>query len=184
MLSISVAHLPHLDIRMPARNVAAALEREPEQLVSRIERGLDDVVKLEVRLDLALIDVALALAQLLGVVAPVPGRELEIAALLLDQRLHGVAVGKRARARRLPHPLEQVAHRSRRLRHRVVEPVVREALIAEQPRALGAQRKDLSDDRLVVGLAAAVATRDPGAEDLLAQLAPRRELQERLDARA
>src|SRR5262249_46457265 len=124
------------------------------------------------------------LAQLLGVVAPVPGGEPEIAALLLDERLHGVAIGKRTRARRLPHPFEQIAHRLWRLRHRVVEPVMREALVAEQPRALRAQRENLGDDSLVVGLAAAVATRDPGAEDLLAQLAPRRELQERLDAGA
>src|SRR5258705_5619456 len=156
---------------MPARDVAAALEREPEQLMGGIERSLDDVVKLEVRLDLTLVDVALTLAQLLGVVAPVPGRELEIAALLLNEPLHGVAVDERARARGLPYPLEQVAHRLRRLRHRVVEPVVREALKAEQPRPLSAQRQNLDDDRLVVGLAAAVAARDPGPKNLLAQLA-------------
>src|SRR5262245_52470825 len=138
MLSISVAHLPHLDIRMPARNVAAALEREPEQLVSRVERGLDDVVKLEVRLDLALVDVALALAQLLGVVAPGPGCKLEIAALLLNERLHGVAVEERARARGRAHPLEPDPHRRWRLRRRVAELVVREALLAEHPRARSA----------------------------------------------
>src|SRR3954452_3661327 len=170
MLAIGVAHLPRLDIRMPARNVAAALERKPEQLVSRIECSLDDVIELEVGLDLALVDVALALAQLLGVVAPVPGRELEVAALLLDERLHGVAVDERARARGLPHPLEQITHRLRRLRHRIIELVVREAAIAEQPRALGAQRQNLGDDRLIVGLAAAIATRDPGAKNFLAQL--------------
>src|SRR5215470_9402724 len=101
MLAIGVAHLPGLDIRMPARDVAAALEREPEQLIGGVERGFDNVIELEVGLDLALVDVALALAQLLGVVAPVPGRELEIAALLLDQRLHGIAVDERTRARRL-----------------------------------------------------------------------------------
>src|SRR5258705_9057067 len=130
---------------MPARNVAAALEREPEQLKGGIERSLDDVVQLEVGLDLALVDVALTLAQLLGVVAPVPGRELEIAALLLNERLHGVTVHERARARGLPHPLEQVAHRLRRLRHGIVELVVREALVAEQPRALRAQRENFGD---------------------------------------
>src|SRR5262249_45575630 len=160
-----VAHLPDLDIGMPARDVAAALEREPEQLISRVERSLDDVVQLEIGLHLALVDIALALAQLLGVVAPIPGRELEIAALLRNERLHGIAVDERARARGLPYPLQQIAHRLRRLRHRVVELVVREALVAEQPRALGAQRQNLGDDRLVVGLAIAVAARDPGAEE-------------------
>ena len=87
-------------------------------------------------------------------------------------------------ARRRPHPLEQRAHRLRRLRHGVVEPVMGERRIAEQPRALDAQRHHLGDHRLVVGGAAAVAARDPGAEDFFAQIAPRRELQERLDARA
>src|SRR5437870_4331420 len=62
--AFGVADLPGLDVGMPARNVAAALERKPEQLVGGIERGLDDVVKLEVGLELALVDIALALAQL------------------------------------------------------------------------------------------------------------------------
>src|SRR5262249_18399940 len=176
MLAILVAHLPGLDVGMPAGDVAAALERQPEQLVGGVERGLDDMMELEVGLDLALVDIALPLAQLFGVVAPVPGRELEIAALLLNQRLHGIAVDERARACRLPPPLEQITHCLRRLRHRVVEPVVRKAPITEEPRALGAQRENFRDDRLVVGLAAAVAACDPGAEDLLAQIAARGEL--------
>ena len=61
---------------------------------------------------------------------------------------------------------------------------MREAWITEQPRALGAQRDHLGNDRLVVGCAAAIAARDPGAKRLLAQVAPGGELQERLDARA
>src|SRR5262249_39031862 len=173
MLAILVAHLPGLDVGMPAGDVAAALERQSEQLVGGVEGGLDDVMKLEVGLDLSLVDIALPLAQLLGVIAPVPGRELEIAALLLDQRLHGIAVDERARARGLPHPFEQITYRLRRLRHRIVELVVREAPIAEQPRALGTQRQYLGDDRLVIGLAAAIAARNPGAEDFLAQLTTR-----------
>ena len=66
---------------------------------------------------------------------------------------------------------KQAAHSRRRLRHGIVELVVREALVAEQPRALRAQRENFGDDRLVVGLAAAIAACDPGAEHLLAQLA-------------
>src|SRR5258708_20183236 len=61
---------------------------------------------------------------------------------------------------------------------------MRETRIAQQPRALGAQCNHLGDDRLVVGCAAVVAARDPGAKCLLAQVAPGRELEERLDARA
>ncbi len=58
---------------------------------------------------------------------------------------------------------------------------MREAWVAEQARLLVAQRRQLGDDRRIVGLAR-LAARDPGAEDLLAQVAPSGELQERLDA--
>ena len=61
---------------------------------------------------------------------------------------------------------------------------MREAWIAEQPRLLVAQRRELGDDAVVVVLAAVVAARDPGAEHLLAQIPPGRELQERLDTGA
>ena len=61
---------------------------------------------------------------------------------------------------------------------------MRERRIAEQPRALGAQCHHFGNDLLVVGRAAAVAACDPGAKDLLAQIAPGGELQERLHARA
>jgi hypothetical protein len=61
---------------------------------------------------------------------------------------------------------------------------VRIGLLAEQLGALGAQRHRLGDRRLVVGRAALVAARDPGAERLLAQIAAGGELQERLDAGA
>src|SRR6478672_235974 len=141
------------------------------------------MMKLEIRLDRRLIDIEALLAQLLGVVAPVPGRELEVAALLLNERLHGVAVGESARPRRFPDAIEQPARGGGCLRHGVVEPVMREGLVAEQPRAFGAKPQHLRDDRLVVGLAAIVAARDPGAEDFFAQIPPRRELQEWLDAR-
>src|SRR5262249_56799183 len=53
-----------------------------------------------------------------------------------------------------------------------------------QPLALGAQRHHLGSDRLVVAGAAAGTARDPGAKSLFAQVAPRGELQEWLDARA
>ena len=64
--------------------------------------------RLEIGLDRRLVEIAAALPQLLGVIAPVPRLELEIAAVLLDQRLHGVAVGERARARRRPHRIEEL----------------------------------------------------------------------------
>src|SRR4051812_37974117 len=102
MAAIGAAHLPRLHVRVPALHVLAALEAEAEQPVRRVERGLDDVMKLEVRLDRRLIDIATPLAQLLAVVAPVPRRGGEIPAPPLPQRLQGIAVGERARTRRHP----------------------------------------------------------------------------------
>ena len=149
-----------------------------------MERRLDDAVELEIGLDRRLVDVAAKLTQLLREIAPVPRGEREIPSLSLYQRLHGVAIRHGAPARRRPDPIEQGAHRLRRFRHGVVEPVMGEGGIAEQPRALRPQRNHLGDDRLVVGGAAAVAARDPGAKDFLPQVATGRELQERLDAGA
>ncbi len=181
--AVLAAHLPDPHVVVPDRNAGERREGQAEQPVRGVEGGLDDAVELQVGLDRGLVDVVARLAQLLRVGAPVPGREREVLAFLLHQLLHGVAVGERAPARRGPDPVEQAAHGLRRLRHRVVEPVLREGLVAQQPRALGAQRHHLGDDRLVVGFAAAVAARDPGAERLLAQVAARGKLQERLDAR-
>jgi len=55
------------------------------------------------------------------------------------------------------------------------------ARIAEEPRALASQLQHFRDDRLVVGCTAVLAARDPRAENLFAQIALLRELQERLD---
>src|SRR5215813_402130 len=73
-----VPHFPHPHVVMPDRNAVATLEGQAEEAVRGVERGLDDLLELEVRLDCRLVDVAARLAQLLRVVAPVPWREREI----------------------------------------------------------------------------------------------------------
>ena len=85
---------------MIARRVPDLGEVEPEQAVRGVEGGLDDALELEVGLDLGLVEVVLAAAQLLGVVAPVPRREREVPALLPHQLLQGVALAPGARHRR------------------------------------------------------------------------------------
>ena len=180
--AVGIADVPYPHIGMPDRHVGAG-EGQAEQAARRIEGGLDHAVEVEKGLDLGLVELAQPVPQLLGVVAPVPGLELEVAAFLLDQRLHGVAIGERARARRGPHRVEELPRRLRRLRHRVVEPVMGEVGIAEEPRPLGAEPHHLGDESLVVGRPAIVAAHDKAAEDLLAQVAAVGKLQERLDAR-
>ena len=143
-----------------------------------LEGGLDHLVELEVRFDLGLIQFVFRLAQLLGVIAPVPGSKREIAALLRNHFLQVVALGRGFGARPAPDVVEQVARRLRGLGHLIVEPVVGISVEAQEPRPLGAQGHDLGDQRAVVGCAAVLAAHDPGLEDFLAQVAARGELQE------
>ena len=138
MASGGVAHLPHPHVVMPDRDAVATLEGQAKQAVRGVERGLDDALELQIRLDRRLVDIAARLAQLLRVVAPVPRREREIFSLRLHQRLQRIAIRARAAARRRPDAIEQRTHRLGRLCHSVVQPVMREAWITEQPRALGA----------------------------------------------
>ena len=178
LVAAGAAHLPDPDVGMPHRQLGAHGKAQAEQTLRGIERGLDHAVEVEIGLDRGLVEIAAPLPQFFGVIAPVPWRQLEVAAVFLHQFLHGVAVGERARARRLPHGFEEVARGFRRLRHRVLEPVMGEVGVAQKPRPLGAQLDRLGDDCLVVGCSAIVAARDEGAEDFFAQVAALRELQE------
>ncbi len=90
--------------------------------------------------------------------------------------MHRVAIGKRAGARRPPDRLEQISDRRGRFRHCIVEPVVGEIRITEQPRALGAQPRHVGDDGFVVGRAAIIATHHESTEHLFAQIAAAGEL--------
>src|SRR5215217_9679152 len=108
-------HLPDAHVEMVARRVADLGEVEPEEPPGGVEGRLDDALELEVRLDLGLVEVVLAAAQLLGVVAPVPRRELEIPALLPQQLLQGVALAPGTRHRRRPDIAQKLERRLRRL---------------------------------------------------------------------
>ena len=124
MPPVRPADLPDAHVRVIDRHIGARREGQAEQPVRRVERRLDDAVERQVRLDLALVEIEARLAQLLGVVAPVPWREREIAALGGNDLLQGVAFLSDAAARRRPDGVEQAGHGGRRLRHRVVELVV------------------------------------------------------------
>ncbi len=176
-----ILDFPDPDIRMPDRDIPALRKTQPEQAVSGVERGLDHMVEREIRLDRRVVEIGTALPQLFGIVAPVPRRQREIAALLRHNRLQGVAIGERAGPRRLPDPLQQAAHGLRRLGHRILQPIGGEGRKAQQLRALLAQAKDLDNDLVIVVGIAIVAARDKGLEHLFAQVAPGGALQERLD---
>ncbi len=182
MAAFGVGDLPGAGVGVIERHVDR-LEGQPEQPPRGLEGRLDHLVELEVRLDLGLIEIVFRLAQLLGVIAPVPRRQREVAALFRHQVLQGVAFATGLGAGAAPDFVEQAARRGRGLGHLVVEPVVGEAGEAEQPGALAAQQHHLGDQGAVVGGAAVLAALDPGLEHLLAQIAPGRELQEALARR-
>ncbi len=100
------------------------------------------------------------------------------------QRLQLVFLARRPRLGRLPHGVQQLACPCRRLGHRVFEPVGGETVVAEQPRLLGAQRHRLGGDGAIVRGAAVLAAHRPRLEGAFAEVAPRRELQERFDGGA
>ena len=104
---LAALHLPHAHFRRIARNVVPLVERDTEQPRRRRELRLDQLVQLQIGLQRRRIEIVARLAQLLGVVAPVPRRQLEIGALVVDQRLQIVALLQRPLARRRPDAIQQ-----------------------------------------------------------------------------
>ena len=70
--SVGVLHLERLHLGVIGRQVGARHEREPVQPVGHVEDALAHLVELEVRTQRLVVEVVARLAQLLGVVAPVP----------------------------------------------------------------------------------------------------------------
>ena len=103
-----IRHLPGARVRVIERHVDGR-EGEPEQPPRGLEGGLDHLVELEVWLDLGLVQVVARLAQLLGVVAPVPRRQGEVAALLRNHLLQRVALGGGFGARAAPDFVKELA---------------------------------------------------------------------------
>ena len=170
-----VLDLPDPDVGMPDRDILALGKGDAEQPVRAVEGGLDHVVEREIRLDRGIVEIGAALPQLFGVVAPVPWRQREIAALLRHQRLQGVAIAPapaRGRASR-PAPTGRARLRGV-LAIEILQPVGGEGREAQQLRALLAQPQNLDNGGVVVVGIAVVAARDKGLEHLFAQVAPGR----------
>src|ERR1041385_8699401 len=76
-----VAHLIGTHIRVINGAVATLDKAQAEQPPGSVERGLDDVVEHEIRLHRSLVERVFRLPHLLGVVAPIPGRDRLIEAI-------------------------------------------------------------------------------------------------------
>ena len=92
VLAGAVLDFPDPHVRMPDRNILALGEGQAEQAGGAVEGGIDHVVERQIGLDRGVVEIGPDLPQLFGVVAPVPRRQREIAALLGHQRLQVVAI--------------------------------------------------------------------------------------------
>ncbi len=92
---------------MIERQIEALAKGKAEQPVRGEEGRLDHFVELEIGLDLGFIEIELRLAAALGVIAPIPWREVEIPALVRDRRLQGGLFAQRPRTRRRPDVIEK-----------------------------------------------------------------------------
>jgi hypothetical protein len=183
-MRVHARDFPHAHVRVIDGNVVALADLNAEQSLRGIKRRLDHFRQLQIGHDLGFIEIEAGLAQPLGIVAPIPGGELKIAAFFGDERLQRVALFGSAGLCGRPHVVEQFAGRRGRLRHRVGEAIIGEAFVAQQARAPRAQFHDAGDQRLVVVRAAIAAAACPGLEELFPQIAPAGELQERFGAGA
>ncbi len=150
------------------RHVAAFTERQAEQLLRGVERGFDQVAELEIGFELGFVEIIFLLAQLFGVIAPVPRRQAEIAALPGDKVLQCVAFFQCAQPCRSPDIFQQGAGLLWRARHAVGQLEGGEILVPQQGCAFGAQGQHLGDDGVVVVIVGIVAARHPGAVERLA----------------
>ena len=156
---------------MIQRQVGALLEGQAVKLVGGEEHAvLEHVLHLEVGLELRLVEVEFLLAHLLGVVRPVPGLQLELAAFGLSMMACMSAASFFALATAGRRELgEHLVDGIRRLRGLVFQHVGGVVGIAQHGRAFGAQLGDGRDDAGVVEFVAAAAARDRGLVQLLAR---------------
>ena len=124
---------------MVSRQIVAPREGQAKEPLRAVERRGHHVLEREVGLELGVVERIARLPQLLGVVAPVPGRDADAVAARVGQRLQGVALSLRLGARRGPYTLEQFGHRGRGARHAVHQGVVGEVRVAVQACKLGPQ---------------------------------------------
>ncbi len=98
---------PGARVRVRQSHVVARDEGDAEQAMGDVEGGGDHRLQRQIGPELALVEVVERLAALLGIIAPVPGFELEIAALGGDHRLQRFRFAQRLRARRRPDATHQ-----------------------------------------------------------------------------
>jgi hypothetical protein len=178
-----VARLIDAHVGVVRRDIRPGDEVQAEQAPGHVEHRLHHAVEREVGLDDGLVEVVAQLAHLLGVIAPVPGLDVERLAARELHRAQRLALLFDTCLGRLPHLLQQLVDRAALAGHRVGERVVGEIGVAVQLRLLEPKGEDLAHHRPVVVSAVVFAARHPGAPGGFAQVASVGEGQERHDVR-
>ena len=154
-------------------------ERDAVEPVGEEEDASLHVLQREIGPQHLLVEGIFLLADLLGVIPPVPRRELSLGEILPEQLLHLGQLALGAFERRGPDLLQQAVHGVGRSGHLVVHDVGGIRGIAQQVGLLRAQADEIVDQLFVVILVAVVAAVEVGLVDLLAQFAFRRVGQKR-----
>ena len=131
-----------------------------------VERRRDHVIQLEIRLQRRAVDIEFGLPALLRVVVPVPGGQGLVMTFRLRHACQRFALLVGSKLGSAPHPFQKLARGGRRLRHRVVDLVIRVSLEAEELREFASQCQNFLDKRAIIG-SRFLAARDVGFVGLL-----------------
>ena len=175
---------PGARVRVRQSHVVAGDEGDAEQAMGDVEGGGDHRLERQIGLELALVDVVERLAALLGIIAPIPGLSSKLppsAAIIACN----ASASRSACARAGAHTRRiRSSAASRRLGHRSAR---RKAAKLGKPSRRARSARSATVSRMIAALSCAPppAPRATKARnDLLAQVAPGRELHERLVGRA
>ena len=169
--AIGIEHLVGDRIGMVERH-DDRLEGDAVEAVGQVEDAALHVLEREVGTQHLLVEGIILLAQLLGVIPPVPRFEGGTGDVLLQKRVHLGQLALGAFERRRPDLVEQAVNGIGRTGHLVRHDIGGVRGIAQQVCLLRAQADEIVDELLVVVFVAVIATVQISLIDLLAQVAP------------
>ena len=151
--AIGFVHLIDLYVRVIPGQICARLETDAVQLVGHLECTVANILQTEVGFDFFFVQIEPLFADFFGVIPPVPGFRLKIAAFCLNAGLYVCGFGGHLVLTGLPYTIEQVRYGAWGFCHAVVEHEVAVIGKAEQPGFFSAQCDDLADQRMIVSAA-------------------------------
>ncbi len=175
--------LPSAAIGMIKRHIKGR-EIQTEQTGGAGKGRVNHPVQLKIRFQRGLIEIMFGGAAFFGVITPVPWGQIAVDAIVMHHLRQHVGVGVGLALCRLPHIHQQAAHSVRRFGHFGFQFEIRKCAIAQKICTFFAQGQRFGGDGAVVGVTAIGTACLPSEKGLLAQVAARRELQERHDERS